>query len=159
MPSEPSVPGSAPPESIAREDPSSPEARWCIERYFAELREQFQEPFDPALTLPADADDTVFLLARIEGEAAACGVLKGLTPDVAEIMRMWVAPPHRGLGVGARMLAVLEAEAAALGFRAVRLYTNRSLRTAQTMYRAHGYSEIPRYNEDPYANHWFEKRL
>jgi len=27
------------------------------------------------------------------------------------------------------------------------------------MYRAHGYEEIARYNDDPYANHWFEKRL
>ena len=27
------------------------------------------------------------------------------------------------------------------------------------MYSAHGYVKIPRYNDDPYANHWFEKRL
>jgi hypothetical protein len=27
------------------------------------------------------------------------------------------------------------------------------------MYRARGYAEIDRYNDDPYANHWFEKPL
>ena len=27
------------------------------------------------------------------------------------------------------------------------------------MYRARGYVEIPRYNDDPYATHWFEKPL
>jgi hypothetical protein len=27
------------------------------------------------------------------------------------------------------------------------------------MYSAAGYREIERYNDDPYANHWFEKRL
>jgi hypothetical protein len=27
------------------------------------------------------------------------------------------------------------------------------------MYRANGYVEIDRYNDDPYAKPWFEKRL
>ena len=27
------------------------------------------------------------------------------------------------------------------------------------MYLSAGYVEIPRYNDNPYANHWFEKRL
>ena len=72
---------------------------------------------------------------------------------------MWVDRPHRGLGIGARMLTELERESAALGHRSVRLYTNRSLAEAQAMYRARGYREIPRYNDDPYANFFFEKRL
>ena len=41
----------------------------------------------------------------------------------------------------------------------MRLYTNRSLDEAKAMYRANGYREIARYNDDPYANHWFEKSL
>jgi GNAT superfamily N-acetyltransferase len=143
--------------SIAREDPDSPDARWCVEQYFAELAERFEESFDPHRTLPAPAD--VFLLARVDGERAGCGVLKRHAPGVGEIMRMWVAPGHRGIGLGARMLEALEAEAAARGDERVRLYTNRSLSEAKAMYRSRGYVEIPRYNDDPYANHWFEKRL
>ena len=27
------------------------------------------------------------------------------------------------------------------------------------MYRSSGYDEIARYSDNPYANHWFEKRL
>ena len=46
-----------------------------------------------------------------------------------------------------------------LGHAGVRLYTERSLSEAQAMYRSRGYVEIPRYNDDPYATHWFEKRL
>jgi hypothetical protein len=53
----------------------------------------------------------------------------------------------------------LEEQAVELGHRRVRLYTNRSLGEAKAMYRSRGYEEIPRYNDDPYANHWFEKRL
>jgi DNA-binding MarR family transcriptional regulator/GNAT superfamily N-acetyltransferase len=150
--------------SVEPEDPSSPDARWCLSHYFAELAERFEEPFDPGRTLPADAHDLVppsgaFLVARLNGQPAGCGALKTLRPGVGEIMRMWVDRPHRGLGIGARILEALEDQAAALGQRRVRLYTNRSLDEAKAMYRARGYREIARYNDDPYANHWFEKRL
>jgi DNA-binding MarR family transcriptional regulator len=150
--------------AIGPEDPSSADAKWCVNHYFAELRERFEEPFDPGRTLPADAADLVppsgvFLLARVGGLPAGCGALKTLGPGVGELMRMWVDRPHRRLGIGARLLDALEERAAALGHRTVRLYTNRSLAEAKAMYRARGYVEIPRYNDDPYANHWFEKRL
>lgn len=143
--------------TIEREDGTSADARWCLGHYFAELRDRFEESFDPERTLPAD--DSVFLVARLGGQPAGCGALKTLEPEVGEILRMWVDHPHRGLGIGARLLDVLEAESRALGHRAVRLYTNRALAEAKQMYRSRGYVEIPRYNDDPYANHWFEKRL
>ena len=145
--------------SIEPEDPASADARWCLNHYFAELADRFEEPFDPGRTLPADAGDLVppagvFLIARINGQPAGCGALKN-----GELMRMWVDRPHRGLGIAARILDALEEQARALGHETVRLYTNRALSEAKAMYRARGYMEIPRYNDDPYANHWFEKRL
>jgi DNA-binding MarR family transcriptional regulator/ribosomal protein S18 acetylase RimI-like enzyme len=145
--------------SIEPEDPASADARWCLSHYYADLVERFEEPFDPGRTLPADAADLVppagvFLIARINERPAGCGALKH-----GELMRMWVDRPHRGLGIGARLLDALEEQARALGHETVRLYTNRSLAEAKAMYRARGYVEIPRYNDDPYANHWFEKRL
>ena len=145
--------------SIEPEDPASADARWCLSHYYADLVERFEEPFDPGRTLPTDAADMVppagvFLIARINDRPAGCGALKH-----GELMRMWVDRPHRGLGIGARLLDALEEQARALGHETVRLYTNRSLAEAKAMYRARGYVEIPRYNDDPYANHWFEKRL
>jgi DNA-binding MarR family transcriptional regulator/GNAT superfamily N-acetyltransferase len=149
---------------IAVEDPASADARWCLAHYFAELAERFEEPFDPGLTLPADAADLVppagaFLIARVSGEPAGCGALKTHRPGVGEIMRMWVDRAQRGLGIGARLLDALEEQAVAMAQQRVRLYTNRSLGEAKAMYRSRGYEEIARYNDDPYANHWFEKRL
>jgi GNAT superfamily N-acetyltransferase/DNA-binding MarR family transcriptional regulator len=150
--------------SVAAEDPASEDANWCLSHYFAELAERFEEHFDPGRTLPADAADLAppagaFLIARVGREPAGCGALKTHRPGVGEIMRMWVDRAHRGLGIGARILDALEEQAVELGHRSVRLYTNRSLDEAKAMYRSRGYEEIPRYNEDPYANHWFEKRL
>ena len=143
--------------TIEREDPASPDARWCLQHYFAELHERFG--LDPARTLPAAGEDLTFLLARLGGRPAGCGVLKTLAPGMGEIMRMWVDRPHRGLGIAARLLDALEARAAELGHAAVRLYTNGALEEAQALYRARGYAEIDRYNDDPYAERWFEKRL
>jgi DNA-binding MarR family transcriptional regulator/N-acetylglutamate synthase-like GNAT family acetyltransferase len=150
--------------SVEQEDPASADARWCLGHYFAELGKRFNEPFDPTRTLPADRSELVsptgaFLVARIGGQPAGCGGLRTLAPEVGELMRMWVDGAHRGLGIGKRLLTALEDEAAALGQKRVRLYTNRSLDEAKAMYRAAGYLEIDRYNDDPYAHHWFEKRL
>jgi GNAT superfamily N-acetyltransferase len=144
--------------TVAPEDAGSADARWCLNHYFTELAERFVEPFDPARTLPTAPTD-LFLLARFDGQPAGCGVLKALDEGAGEILRMWVDRAHRGLGIAGRILDALEQQASARGHTAVRLYTNRSLAEAKAMYRARGYVEIPRYNDDPYANHWFEKRL
>ena len=72
---------------------------------------------------------------------------------------MWVSDDVRGLGIGRRLLNELEARARAAGARSIRLETNRSLTEAIALYRASGYREIPPFNDEVYAHHWFEKRL
>jgi ribosomal protein S18 acetylase RimI-like enzyme len=41
----------------------------------------------------------------------------------------------------------------------IRLETQKSLTEAQRLYRSCGYREVPRFNDEGYAHHWFEKRL
>ena len=72
---------------------------------------------------------------------------------------MWVASTVRGIGLGKRLLGHLEDEARASGRTRVVLDTNGSLTEAISMYRALGYTAIERYNDNPYAHHWFEKTL
>jgi ribosomal protein S18 acetylase RimI-like enzyme len=72
---------------------------------------------------------------------------------------MWVAEAARGLGLGRRLLGALEARAAAAGAQAVRLETNRNLVEAIALYRSAGYVEVAAFNDEPFAHHWFEKRL
>jgi ribosomal protein S18 acetylase RimI-like enzyme len=72
---------------------------------------------------------------------------------------MWVHPDWRGAGLGGRMLRALEQAAADHGRDVVRLDTNSVLTDAVSMYRRAGYTEISRYNDNPYAHHWFEKSL
>jgi ribosomal protein S18 acetylase RimI-like enzyme len=61
--------------------------------------------------------------------------------------------------VGRRLLAELEAEATAHGVRTLRLDTNRALTEAIALYRTAGYREVDRFNDEPYAHHWFEKTV
>ena len=45
------------------------------------------------------------------------------------------------------------------GATTARLETNRALVEAIEMYRSAGYVEVPAFNDEPFAHHWFEKRL
>jgi GNAT superfamily N-acetyltransferase len=149
---------------IRVEDPSSPAAQACLQAYFAELGRRFDDGFDPAASLPASAAELVvphgfLLLARLDGEPVGVGAVKLHGPEPAELKRMWVADQARGLGLGRRMLRALEDEARRHGATAARLETNRSLAEAIALYRSAGYVEVPAFNAEPYADHWFEKDL
>jgi DNA-binding MarR family transcriptional regulator/GNAT superfamily N-acetyltransferase len=150
--------------TIAEESPRSADGRWCREQYFAELAQRFDGGFDIATGDPSDSADLLprsgsFVVARLEGEPVGCGGLKTLDEKTGEIKRVWTAASARGIGVAVRIMRRLEDTAKERGFVAVKLDTNRSLVEAQALYRKLGYREIGRYNDNPYADHFFEKRL
>jgi DNA-binding MarR family transcriptional regulator/GNAT superfamily N-acetyltransferase len=147
---------------IAAEPSDSADARWCVDQYFRELGRRFDAGFDPARSISADAHELtppagVFLIARLGGRPIGCGALKAKERRIGDVKRMWVAAEARGLGIGRRLLAALEAEARKRGLETLRLETNRSLVEAQALYRRAGYREVAPFNEEPYAHHWFEK--
>ncbi len=145
-------------------DSASSEARRCLDSYYGELRDRFDEPYDPDRHPEPTRDDFLaprgrFVCAMSEGRAVGCGGVTTLLPGTALITRMWVASEARGIGLGRRILRELEAAARELGFRVVRLDTNRALVEARRLYLADGYREIEAFNDSPYADHWFEKAL
>jgi DNA-binding MarR family transcriptional regulator/N-acetylglutamate synthase-like GNAT family acetyltransferase len=149
---------------IAACDPRHPGARRAVQAYVAELSDRFEDGFDPARGISATDDEVsppagLFLLATLHCEPVGCGVLKFHHDEPAHIKRMWVAPEVRGLGLGRRLLAELEAQAAAHGVRVLRLETHRALSEAIRLYRTAGYREVAAFNDEPYAHHWFEKTL
>jgi DNA-binding MarR family transcriptional regulator len=150
--------------TIAEESPRSADGRWCREQYFAELAQRFDGGFDIATGDPFDSADLLppsgsFVVARLEGEPVGCGGLKTLDAGTGEVKRVWTAASARGIGVAGRIMQWLEQRAREMGFSVVRLDTNRSLTEAQALYRKLGYREIDRYNDNPYASHFFEKLL
>lgn len=148
--------------TIEPADPASADARLCIEAYLHELEQRFESGFDPARSVSANPEELVppaglFLLAYLDGRPVGCGGLKVTGHKLGEIKRMWVAPDARGLGIAQRLLDALEQHAADMGLATLQLDTNRTLKEARALYVRNGYREIPRYNDNPYADHWFEK--
>jgi DNA-binding MarR family transcriptional regulator len=149
---------------FAIERPTSADARWCWQQYFAELDERFQNGFDPDAALPVDMHEVTppggaLIIARLHGRPIGSGSVKTPRGEPAYLKRMWVAREARGLGVGRRLLAELEQYARSTGARSIHLETNKSLKEAIALYRASGYVEVPAFNAEPYAQYWFEKRL
>jgi DNA-binding MarR family transcriptional regulator/GNAT superfamily N-acetyltransferase len=146
-------------------DPRSPTARAALATYFAELDERFGSGFDPgdggaaadaaALRPPLGA----FLVMSSDGRPVGCGGVQTIDARTAEIKRMWIDPAWRGLGLGRRMLERLEAAARGLARARIVLDTNETLTEAIAMYEQAGYRSIERYNDNPYAQRWFEKSL
>lgn len=145
-------------------DPGASDAQGCLQQYFAELDARFDAGFDEARSIPADAAQLrppsgLLMLAYARERAVGCGALKFHPKAPAELKRMWIDPAWRGVGLGARLLAELERHARDVGVRVIRLETNEALEEAIALYRRAGYTEVPPFNDEPYAHHWFEKRL
>ena len=146
------------------EPPTSEAARRCLESYFRELDERFEGGYDAAADASSAGAETPppggrFVVARLDGDPIGCSALKRVDERAGEIKRVWVAKSARGLGIAPRMLRKLEAAAREMGLTILRLDTNSALTEAQALYRKEGYREVERFNDNPYAHHWFEKRL
>lgn len=145
-------------------DPASPAARAAMQHYFDELASRFPAGFDPGDALDAAIASFAppagaFVVAQRGTNVLGCGAVQHLDGTTSEIKRMWVSPAARGAGLGRRLLAHLEGLALAAGRRVVVLDTNGSLTEAIAMYGRAGYAEVPAYNDNPYAEHWFRKTL
>jgi DNA-binding MarR family transcriptional regulator len=145
-------------------DPTHHHAQHCLREYFRELDRRFHTGYDPAASLPAPPEEMrspagLFLVATLRDEPIGCGGLKFHGDEPTELKRMWVASSARGLGVGRRLLGELERRAAEHGSHTIRLDSNGALTEAIAMYRSAGYVQIDAFNAEPYADHWFEKRL
>jgi len=150
--------------TIAAEPAASDAAQWCMAQYVAELSRRFDTGFDPMQSISAVASELtppngVFFVARLAGQPIGCVALKLRSGALGEVKRMWVAETTRGLGLGRRLLRAVEEAARNLGLTTLHLETNKSLTEAQSLYRTCGYQEVPAFNDEPYAHHWFEKQL
>ncbi|RUM17496.1 MarR family transcriptional regulator [Rhizobium vallis] len=148
---------------IEEKDPRHEDARYCLGEYYGELARRFARGFDVSLSRDPDAGDMirprgVFLVAMSDGLPIGCVGLKG-GGGIAEIKRLWVAPSARGLGLAKRLMGAAEDIARALSIEVLRLDTNSALPEAQQLYRGTGWREIARFNDDPYPDLFFEKRL
>jgi GNAT superfamily N-acetyltransferase len=145
-------------------DPAHADAQRCLTAYFAELERRSHTKLDPSTLASAKPHEMrrprgAMLVAYLRGEAIGCGAVKLHGRKPCEIKRMWVADEARGLGLGRRLLADLEATAREAGAKVAHIETNHTLTEAIALYRSSGYVEVPPFNDEPFADHWFEKPI
>ncbi|MGB7656480.1 MAG: GNAT family N-acetyltransferase [Novosphingobium sp.] len=145
-------------------DPVDPAAQTCLAAYYAELDARFAGGFRVELSRDPGAADLVrprgtFIVAFDGDQPVGCIALKGTDKGYAEIKRMWIASSQRGSGLAMRLMESAEGAARDLGITVLRLDTNSALADAIAIYRHWGWREIPRFNDDPYAEVFFEKSI
>lgn len=101
----------------------------------------------------------LLLVADPTGEVVGTAAVRLLEPGVGELKRMWLRPSRQGRGLGRRLMDACLDEARRLGCRSLRLDTQARMEAAVHLYRAYGFSEIARYNDNRRADIWMERSI
>lgn len=140
-------------------DAEHPDALSLLAFYFDELRELLEGYVAPSRDeLRADAAG-VTLVAYEDDAPVGTGALRRLDDATAEVKRMFVTRAGRRRGHARAMLHALETHARSMGYARIVLDTAAPLEDAARLYLREGYVTIARYNDNPVAARWFEKRL
>ena len=107
-----------------------------------------------------DGESGVLLLVvDPSGEVVGTAAVRRLEPGTGELKRMWLRPACQGRGLGRQLMDRSLDEARRLGCRRLRLDSQTKLEAAVHIYRAAGFTEILRYNDNPRADIWMERAL
>lgn len=118
--------------------PLRPEARALLDALSRTLQDLTGSDGRAGFADWRDDPGHVFLVARLQGEPVGCGALRPLEPGAAEIKRMYAGRP--GAGVGAAVLAALEASARAQNLKTLRVRTRQANDRAVRFYQRHGFA-------------------
>ncbi|GLF93278.1 GNAT family N-acetyltransferase [Streptomyces yaizuensis] len=91
----------------------------------------------------------VLLLLLEAGEPVAGGAFRRYDATTAELKRIWTHSAHRRRGLARRVVAELEAEAGARGYRRIRLTTGPRQPEARGLYLSTGYTPLFDTGADP----------
>ena len=153
------------PELELRDEPATgPAAQALFAEYLALVCERLGPGFEPEESIFAaervfEEERAAFVVLYARGRPVACGGVRSLGPELAEIKRMFVTAEARGQGHGRRLLAELERRAAAAGAKRARLLTTEALTEARALYESAGYAVVESRELDGRRDMWLERSL
>ena len=120
------------------------------------LETRIRREASTAMGLGDEVDLAIFV--REEGEVVA-GISGWTWGDCCEMQSLWVQPSLRGRGLGSKLIAAAEAEAAARGCVQTVHFTYEF--QARTLYERNGYKLVARVKDFPSGTDalWYHKRL
>jgi putative acetyltransferase len=129
-------------------DPGSPDAQRLTAALDREIMRRY--PGEPVNGIDLDefrAANGYFVVVREPDsrQPVGCGAFRPVTPDCAEIKRMFVEEPFRGRGYAKQILTHLETVGKQRGFRGFVLETGIGQPEAMGLYERLGYFRIPKY--------------
>jgi GNAT superfamily N-acetyltransferase len=154
---------------IRPEAPKSAAGQAILQAYFAEVVGRFHgrnlrpHELDAAVSeFPSDdlaPPHGVLLVAWLADQPIGCAGLRRQDDKTGTVSRVFVSPSHRRRGVGRLLMESLERHARQHGLRRLRLDTRHDLAEARALYAAIGFHEVAAFNDEPYAEHWFQRDL
>lgn len=110
------------------------------------------------LNIPGEyqSDGGLFLVARSKGQIIGTIALRRIAADVCELKRFYVRAAHQRRGVGTSLLQKAIDAARSGRWSRIRLDTSFKSPSAISLFSRHGFVEIARYNEDPFAEVFME---
>lgn len=108
---------------------------------------EFQGFGEEVRTLPGHY--SIILIAAWSGQPAGCVALRSIDASTCEMKRLYVRPAFRGKHIGRALAEKIIEAAKELGFRAMRLDTLPTMRSAIAMYDSLGFRDIPPYRFNP----------
>ena len=149
--------------------PSDPRAERALFAFMAEMSSRWQgrpatddDVREALREFPSDGlqpPGGLLLVAHRGDAAVGCAGLRFIDDGLGEVNRVYVAPEARRHGLGRRLMAEIERLARENGLSELRLDTRSDLVESRRLYETIGYREVPPFGENPYAAHWFAKRL
>ena len=136
--------------SICNVDPQGADALALLHEASADARALYPELFagsSASATNEPLPERGLYVIAYVDGQPLACGALRPLGSEVAEVRRMYVHSAHRRQGLASAVLRHLECEARRLGYTRLVLQTGYKQLPAMRLYEAHGFERVPPFGE------------
>ncbi|MDT9686235.1 GNAT family N-acetyltransferase [Streptomyces sp. TRM76323] len=133
---------------------SDPRAEPMLRELGSEYAARYGEVAHAELSRYPDEEFTaprggVLLLLLEHGEPVAGGAFRRYDGTTAELKRIWTHSAHRRRGLARRVVAALEREAVARGYRRIHLTTGPRQPEARGLYLAAGYTPLFDVEADP----------